>query len=221
MSASRLRELERAVPRCRRCPRLARNLDALRREHPDWWARPVPGLGDPRAWCVVVGLAPGRSGAGRTGRPFQGDVSGAWLYGSLAAEGLWDGKRLHGAFIANAVKCVPPANRPTGGEIAACGDAWLGCELGALERARVVVALGGIAARAVLRVWGATPLSAHPFSHGALHRIPGRPALLCSYHPSPQNTNTGRLSRAMWSGLWRRTRRFRPGASAPGRGGAT
>ena len=201
--------LERAIPRCRRCPRLSAFLADARRRHPGYWNRPVPGFGDRRAWLVVVGLAPGLHGANRTGRPFQGDASGDWLYGSLGRAGLWNGQRLRGAYIVNAVKCVPPANRPVAAEIAACRP-WLADELRALGRARVVVALGRIAHEAVLRTWEVAPLSRHPFGHGALHRIEGRPPLLSSYHPSRQNTNTGTLTPAMWGAIWRRARQFAP-----------
>lgn len=201
--------IEQRIPRCRRCPRLAGFLADSRTKRPDYWNRPVPGFGDPHAWLVIVGLAPGLHGANRTGRPFQGDASGEWLYGSLERAGHWDGERLRGAYIVNAVKCVPPANRPTGEEITRCAP-WLAEEFERLDRARVVVALGQIAHRAVLRTWEQTPLSHHPFGHGVVHRFPGRPALLSSYHPSRQNTNTGTLTRAMWGRIWTRAARFAP-----------
>jgi len=209
MARPALRELERTIPRCRRCPRLLDGLAESRRRNPGYWNRPVPGFGDPRAWIVVVGLAPGMHGANRTGRPFQGDASGEWLYGSLERLGLWNGECLRGAYIVNAVKCVPPANRPVAAEIAACRP-WLEAELAGLARARLVVALGQIAQRAVLRSWGVAPLSRFPFAHAALHRLPGRPPLLASYHPSRQNTNTRRLTPARWNGIWQRARRFAP-----------
>jgi len=205
-----LHDLERRIPGCRRCPRLVASLREVRQRHPGYWNRPVPGFGDPGAWLVVVGLAPGLHGANRTGRPFQGDASGEWLYASLTRVGLWDGGRLRGAYIANAVKCVPPGNRPRAEECHACRP-WLEAELSALGRARLVVALGRIAHEAVLRSWGVTPLARFPFAHGALHRIPERPALLASYHPSRQNTNTRTLTPAMWSRIWQRARRFEPG----------
>jgi uracil-DNA glycosylase family 4 len=210
-----LRELERRIPRCRRCPRLSAFLADSRARNPGYWNRPVPGFGDRRAWLVVVGLAPGLHGANRTGRPFQGDASGEWLYASLGRAGLWDGERLRGAYIVNAVKCVPPGNRPVADEIVRCRP-WLDGELAALGRARVVVALGRIAHAAVLRAWDVAPLSRHPFAHGSLHRLDGRPALLSSYHPSRQNTNTGTLTPAMWGAIWRRARRFAPSRPAAG-----
>lgn len=205
----RLAEIERDIPRCRRCPRLGAFLADSRTRRPDYWNRPVPGFGDRRAWLVIVGLAPGLHGANRTGRPFQGDASGEWLYGSLGRAGFWDGERLRGAYIVNAVKCVPPANQPTGAEQTQCRP-WLVEELAGLRQARLVVSLGGIAHRAVLRAWGMAPLSHWPFGHGALHRIPGHPALLASYHPSRQNTNTGTLTRAMWGRIFARASRFAP-----------
>jgi uracil-DNA glycosylase family 4 len=185
-------------------------LREARARHPGYWNRPVPGFGDPRAWLVVVGLAPGFHGANRTGRPFQGDASGEWLYASLARAGLWDGHRLRGAYIANAVKCVPPGNRPRAEECRACRP-WLEAELAALSRARLVLALGRIAHEAVLRSFGVERRSDLAFAHGALHRVPGRPALLASYHPSRQNTNTRTLTPAMWNAIWRRVGRFEPG----------
>lgn len=208
----RLLEIERRIPGCRRCPRLAAFLATARARHPDYWNRPVPGFGDRRAWLVIVGLAPGMHGANRTGRPFQGDASGEWLYGSLARAGLWDGRRLRGAYIANAVKCVPPGNRPSGDELRACRP-WLVEELALLDRAQLVIALGQIAHRAVLQSWGLAPLSRFPFSHGSLLRTPGRPPLLASYHPSRQNTNTGTLTRTMWGRIWSRAARHAPRAS--------
>ncbi|NNL68257.1 MAG: uracil-DNA glycosylase [Myxococcales bacterium] len=204
-----LAETERRIPRCRRCPRLAGFLAESRTRNPGYWNRPVPGFGDRRAWLVIVGLAPGMHGANRTGRPFQGDASGEWLYGSLGRAGLWDGERLRGAYIVNAVKCVPPANKPVAAEMDACRP-WLVEELAGLDRARVVIALGRIAHQAVLRTWGMAPLSAWPFAHGGLHRIAGRPPLLSSYHPSRQNTNTGTLTRTLWGRIWSRAARFAP-----------
>ena len=138
-------------------------------------------------------------------RPVPG--FGARLYGELERLGLWDGRVLRGAYILNAVKCVPPKTRPTGAEQAACRP-WLRDELAALSTARVVLALGAIAQRAVLRCYGTRPLARHPFAHGALHRIDGRPPLLSSYHPSRQNTNTGVLTRRMWRAILRRALRL-------------
>lgn len=207
MSAAALATLRREVPRCTRCPRLADGLARLRERFPDYWNRPVPGFGDAHARLVLVGLAPGLHGANRSGRPFFMDASGEWLYGRLEAEGLWDGRRLRGVHILNAVKCVPPGNRPTTRELDTCLH-WLVQELEALREARVVVSLGALAHRSVLRAWGVRPLASRPFRHGALYREAGRPALLASYHPSRQNTSTGVLTRAMWAGIVRRASRL-------------
>lgn len=203
MSAASLRAIAREVKACRSCSRLVGYLGECRERYPDYWAKPVPGFGDPAARLVVAGLAPGYHGANRSGRPFWLDASGIWLYGELEKRGLWDGKSLRGVYIANAVKCVPPGNRPSADEQATCRP-FLVRELAALSRARLVLALGSIAQRAVLTSWNARPFARHPFGHGALHRIAGRPPLLCSYHPSRQNTNTGVLTRAMWSGVFDR-----------------
>ncbi len=208
MSAGALRSIEREVPRCSRCPRLSDYLVELRGRHPEYWCKPVPSFGDRRAWLAIVGLAPGLHGANRSGRPFYMDASGEWPYGELERRGLWDGKKLDGVYILNAVKCVPPQNRPSTDEQERCRP-WLAAELDALVSARVVLALGAIAQRAVLRCWDALPLSAHPFAHAALHRIDGRPPLLSSYHPSRQNTHTGVLTPPMWRGIFTRAMRLR------------
>lgn len=194
---SALERLEREIPECSECPRLAGFLAELRARHPEYWNRPVPGFGDRGAWLAIVGLAPGLHGANRSGRPFYMDASGEWLYGELSRRGLWDGERLEGVYILNAVKCVPPGNRPTSAEQERCRP-WLELELAALSRLRVVLALGRIAHVAVLRAFRARPLARTPFAHGNVAQLPGRPALVSSYHPSRQNTNTGVLTAAMW-----------------------
>ena len=207
MSVAALRRLEREVPECKRCPRLGAYLGELRERHPDYWNSPVPGFGDRRAWLAIVGLAPGLHGANRSGRPFWLDASGEWLYGELERQGLWDGERMTGAYLLNAVKCVPPQNRPNGAEQAACRP-WLTRELAALGSLRVVISLGSIAHAAVLRSWEARPRKRYPFGHCTLHRIDGHPPLLSSYHPSRQNTNTRVLTRPMWRAVFRRARRL-------------
>jgi uracil-DNA glycosylase family 4 len=131
------------------------------------------------------------------------DASGEWLYGELQRRELWDAKKLSGVYILNAVKCVPPQNRPNALERDRCRG-WLAEELDELSSARVVLSLGSIAHDAVLKAWGVRPLSRYPFEHGALYRIETRPALLASYHPSRQNTNTGVLTRAMWRRVFQR-----------------
>ncbi|MCP4006212.1 MAG: uracil-DNA glycosylase [bacterium] len=203
-----IQHISRQVIACRRCPRLVAFTDGLRHDYPDYWNKPVPSFGDRDAWLGIVGLAPGLHGANRSGRPFFMDASGKWLYGELERRKSWDGEHLDGAFILNAVKCVPPQNRPTGPEQEEC-RVWLDREFEALKKLRVVLALGGIAHRAVLRSWGMSPLSAYPFAHGAHYEIEGRPTLLTSYHPSRQNTNTGRLTLPMWRAIFERATRLR------------
>ena len=202
-----LKELRREVVACKRCPRLGEYLELQRERYPDYWNRPVPSFGDPRARLVIVGLAPGLHGANRSGQPFYMDASGEWLYGQLERLGLWDGTRLSGALILNAVKCVPPQNRPKTDEVDRCRE-WLRLELEALRHARVLLALGAIAHRSLLALFEARPFTRYPFRHGALHRIPERPVLLSSYHPSRQNTQTGVLTRRMWSTILRRAVRL-------------
>lgn len=189
---------------CPRCPRLAAFRDEQRRLRPDWHNAPVASLGPADAPLLIVGLAPGLGGANRTGRPFTGDHAGAVLYPALAAHGLSrgtfaarvdDGLELVGCRIANAVRCVPPANRPTPAEIASCRP-FLEGELLRGPRPRVVLALGRIAHAAVLRVLGLRE-SRFPFAHAGVHAPPGAPVLVASYHPSRYNMNTGRLTPAM------------------------
>jgi uracil-DNA glycosylase family 4 len=198
-----------------------------------YWGRPVPGFGDPAARLLVVGLAPAAHGGNRTGRIFTGDESGNWLYAALHRAGFAnqptsvardDGLRLAGAFVSAAARCAPPGNRPTREEIATCRT-WLLGELACLDRVRVVVALGRVAHDAFLAAerarGGVVPRPAPRFAHGAEHRLPGGLVLLCSYHPSQQNTFTGRLTRAMLDGVFARARAIcavsegRPEASSP------
>ena len=192
-------------PECRHCPRLAGHLEQVRRDHPGYYARPVPPFGDPRARLLIVGLAPGLHGANRSGRPFTGDHAGIILYQTLHRFGLAsapesvsreDGLRLKDCRITNAVKCLPPANKPTGGEIRACND-YLRAELEALPAGAVVLALGTVAHQAVLRAWGLR-LRDHPFAHGAVHEAGPDRRLLDSYHCSRYNTQTRRLTGAMF-----------------------
>lgn len=189
---------------CTRCPRLASHLAEVRDAHPDYHARPVPPFGPARAPLVIVGLAPGMHGANRTGRPFTGDHAGILLYESLHGLGLAsrpdavaadDGLTLVGARITNAVKCLPPANKPTGEEIRRC-NGYLAAELRG-SRPRVVLALGRIAHDASLRALGHRP-AAWAFAHGAEHRLPAGPVLVDSYHCSRYNTQTRRLTGEMF-----------------------
>jgi len=184
----------------------------------DYWGRPVPGFGNPRARVLVVGLAPAAHGANRTGRMFTGDRSGDWLYRALHRAGFasqpdssrrGDGLRLEDCFVTAAVRCAPPANRPTPAERDACAS-WLEEELDLLSDVRVVVALGGFAWAQVLRILGgrgvAIPTPRPAFGHGAQVAPDGGPALLASYHPSQQNTFTGKLTEEMFDTVWARAR---------------
>jgi len=216
--------VSRAVVTCQLCPRLrahcARVAREKKREFRDWeyWGKPVPGFGDPRARLVVVGLAPAAHGANRTGRMFTGDSSGRWLYAALHASGFAnqassesrdDGLRLRDCYVTAAARCAPPANKPAPVELERCRP-YLIAELRLLERARVVVVLGRIAHDAWLRAagwWTALPPNQRPrFAHAATTRLPDGTTLIASYHPSRQNTNTGRLTRAMWLSVFRRAR---------------
>jgi uracil-DNA glycosylase family 4 len=203
------------VIRCRACPRLVAWREEVartrRRAYRDdaYWGRPVPGFGDPAARIVLVGLAPGAHGANRTGRMFTGDGTGDFLFAALHRAGLAsaaravsadDGLRLPGAFLSNACRCVPPGNRPAPDELLRCAP-FLDRELAALAAARVLVALGAVAWDALLghlaRRGAAVPRPRPRFAHGAELALPGAPALLGCYHPSRQNTNTGRLTAEM------------------------
>jgi uracil-DNA glycosylase family 4 len=195
---------------CPLCPRLVRYRQECRAEFPDWWNAPVPAFGDPDAWLAIVGLAPGKHGANRTGRPFTGDFAGELLYGTLLkfglAEGEYradpaDGLRLRGSIILNAVKCLPPGNKPEPREIATCRN-YFEAALAALAKVRVVVALGQIAHVAATRALGLPPASTR-FGHGAESVAPDGRVLLSSYHCSRYNQNTGRLDAAMFESVFR------------------
>lgn len=197
------------VRECPLCPRLAAYRQRNRVSFADWHNAPVPSFGSLEAWLLVVGLAPGLRGANRTGRPFTGDGAGDLLYATLLRSGLAegtyqaradDGFQLIGCRITNAVRCVPPENKPTPGEAKACRP-FLIDELGTLPRLRAVVALGRVAHDAVLSAL-ALRKSATPFAHGALHSLPGGLVLADSYHCSRYNTNTGRLTEAMFHAVF-------------------
>lgn len=208
MHSAPLAALEDAVVACHACPRLVAWREQVGRDRraafADWtyWSRPVPGFGDPAARLIVLGLAPAAHGANRTGRVFTGDRSGDFLFASLHRTGFAsqptsttrdDGLTLSGCWITAAVRCAPPANRPTAAERDTCAQ-WLTAEL-ALLPARVIVALGGFAWDAALRALG--PVRPRPrFSHAARARV-GEHTVLASYHPSQQNTFTGRLTPGM------------------------
>lgn len=190
---------------CPACPRLVAYRHEQRALEPDWHNAPVPTFGDPDARLLVVGLAPGRTGANRTGRPFTGDYAGTLLYSALSAHGFAngrfdarpdDGLVLIDAAVTNAVRCVPPQNKPTGPEIRACAP-YLVETVASMRRLAAILALGRIAHDAVLRTLGAR-LSAHPFGHGAQHELAPGLVVADSYHPSRYNVNTGVLTDAMF-----------------------
>ena len=195
---------------CALCPRLEAYRLANRAAHGDWHNAPVPSFGTLAGRLLVVGLAPGVRGANRTGRPFTGDFAGMLLYRTLLkygfASGAYgadaaDGMTLVGCRVTNAVRCVPPGNLPVPAEINACNP-FLVQELAAMPALRVVLALGGVAHKAVLRARGLRA-SHVPFTHGALHELPGGLLLADSYHVSRLNTNTGRLTEAMFDSVVR------------------
>ena len=193
---------------CPLCPRLVAFREQCRAEHPDWWNAPVPAFGDSQAWLAIVGLAPGKQGANRTGRPFTGDYAGELLYSTLLKFGLAkgsygadpsDGLRLEGAVILNAVKCLPPANKPEPGEIATCRN-YFEAALANLPNVRVIAALGQIAHVAAARTLGLKP----DFGHGSEIKAPDGRILLSSYHCSRYNQNTGRLNSTMFEKVFER-----------------
>ena len=217
MRQGTLNQVEARVVRCRRCPRLVEWRERVAREKraafrdEDYWGRPVPGFGDPRARVFVLGLAPAAHGGNRTGRVFTGDRSGDWLFASLHRTGFAnqptsvradDGLRLDGAFIAAAVRCAPPANKPLPGERDNCLP-YAAEEL-RLLRPQVIVCLGAFAWDAACRLHGLRPRPR--FGHGAEHPISGGPVLLGSYHVSQQNTFTGKLTEPMLDAVFARAR---------------
>jgi uracil-DNA glycosylase family 4 len=198
---------------CPLCPRLVAYREENARAEPSWFNGASPSFGDPAARLVVVGLAPGRNGANRTGRPFTGDYAGELLYGTLKkfgfAEGVYradpnDGFRLIDAMITNAVRCAPPENKPTPGEIATCRQ-FLTARLSSLPRLRVILALGSIAHESVLRAHNVKP-SAARFAHGAEAALPSGRTLISSYHCSRYNTQTRRLTTEMFENVMARAK---------------
>ena len=230
--------LHNEVIACTRCPRLVEYREQIarvkRRAYLDceYWGKPVPGFGDPEARVLVVGLAPGAHGSNRTGRPFTGDASGKFMYPVLYETGFAnqpnatdrnDGLELKDLYITAAVRCAPPANKPTPQELAECSQ-FLDREIAGLKNVKVVVALGKIGFDAYLNFlkrqltrasaknaeeWGArfTP-SAYLFKHGASYRMPDGKVLLASYHPSNQNTQTGKLTREMFVEIFKQAAKF-------------
>jgi uracil-DNA glycosylase family 4 len=213
-------------PNCQRCPRLTANLARVRECHPDYHAAPVAGFGPNDARLLIVGLAPGMHGANRSGRPFTGDASGRLLFEVLFetgfanrpdASGCDDGLALWGCRITNAVKCLPPGNRPVAAEISNCRS-YLEAEIAALWRPgvrkpRVLMALGRIAHEAI--VAAVQPTVAFRFGHGARYRLQDRLWLLDSYHPSRQNVNTHRLTRQMLVEVFEIARQTLDGSEPP------
>ena len=198
---------------CRRCPRLAAFLDAVKAEEPNYYCRPVPPFGDANARIVLVGLAPGMHGANRTGRPFTGDHAGILLYRTLFKFGLATGPesiaaddalRLIDARITNAVKCLPPANKPMPSEVKEC-NAYLQAELKVSHEARVFLALGAIAHAAVLRAYD-LKIGRYRFAHAAEHDLGDGRVLLDSYHCSRYNTQTRRLTTDMFEAIIKRAK---------------
>ena len=211
-----LTRLEADVVECRACPRLVEWRERVATEKraayrdEDYWGRPVPGFGDPDARIVVLGLAPAAHGANRTGRVFTGDRSGDWLYRAMYRAGLStqaeavsadDGLELTGAWVTAAVKCAPPENKPTTAERDACRP-FLEAELALLANVRVVVCLGSFGFQAAVRHFDVRPRPV--FGHAAEVPLEGGPTLLCSFHPSQQNTFTGRLTEPMLDAVFAR-----------------
>ena len=196
---------------CALCPRLMALRKELRAQQPSWWNAPVPAFGDAGAWLLILGLAPGRRGANRTGRPFTGDYSGEIFYSTLLKFGLATGTyrgepdddvSLVGTIVLNAVKCLPPGNRPLPGEVANC-RAYLETSIEALPKVKVIIALGQIAHASAVKALGLSRTNAK-FAHGAETLMPDGRLLLASYHCSRQNTNTGRLTVQMFESIFER-----------------
>ncbi|NOU06458.1 MAG: uracil-DNA glycosylase [Hyphomicrobiaceae bacterium] len=194
---------------CALCPRLSAFVTAQRSKEPTWFNGPVRSFGDPNARLVIVGLAPGLKGANRTGRPFTGDYAGDLLYATLKKFGFSqgsfaahpdDGLSLHDCIITNAVRCVPPENKPTPAEINTCRQ-FLAARLDALPKVRAIVALGRIAHESILPALG-QKRSAHPFGHGTAHAVTDRITLFDSYHCSRYNTNTRVLTTDMFEAVF-------------------
>ncbi len=194
---------------CPLCPRLVALRHACRAEHPDWWNAPVPAFGDPQAWLAIIGLAPGKHGANRTGRPFTGDYAGELLYATLAKFGLSDGDygadrgdglSLKGAIILNAVKCLPPQNKTLPAEEANCRR-FLMAAIASLPRLTSFIALGKVAHDSLCRSFG-IPLARAKFAHGAVHELSDGKRLIDSYHCSRYNQNTKRLDAAMFEAVF-------------------
>jgi uracil-DNA glycosylase len=226
--------LNREVVACTRCPRLVAYREQIAREKrrayrdQEYWGKPVPGFGDPEARVLIMGLAPGAHGSNRTGRPFTGDASGKFMFPVLYETGFAnqpnatdrnDGLTLNDLYITAAVRCAPPANKPTPQELSACSH-FLDREMAGLEKVKVVVALGKIGFDAYLnyvkrrllsgqtRFSKSHPFKSYLFKHGASYRLPDGKVLLASYHPSNQNTQTGKLTREMFVKIFKQAARL-------------
>jgi uracil-DNA glycosylase family 4 len=214
-----LASLAAQVAECRACPRLVAWREEVARVKrasfagEDYWGRPVPGFGDPAARVFVLGLAPAAHGGNRTGRVFTGDRSGDWLFAALHRAGFAnqptsvsrdDGLKLHDCYVTAAVKCAPPQNRPLPEERVNC-QPWLERELALIDRATVIVCLGAFGWEAALKTIGGAPRPRPKFGHGAETPL-GRYTLLGSFHPSQQNTFTGKLTEPMFDDVFRRAR---------------
>jgi uracil-DNA glycosylase family 4 len=220
-----LKRLDARIVKCRRCPRLVEWREKVAKEKraafADWtyWGRPLPGFGDQQAWLLLVGLAPAAHGANRTGRMFTGDRSGDFLYAALHRAGLAnqtqatsrdDGLKLSGAYVTAVVRCAPPGNKPQTAERDRCRE-YLEAELDTLAGVRVILTLGGYADAQVLRILRergfAVPIPAPKFAHGRMVDLGAdAPAVVASYHPSQQNTFTGKLTPAMLDSVLTRAR---------------
>ena len=218
-----LNEIEEALISCRKCPRLVAWREEVARvkrkayRDQEYWGRPVPGFGDPDARILIVGLAPGAHGSNRTGRMFTGDGSGNFLFPALFragfasqpnAESADDGMVLRDVFIAAVCRCAPPDNKPSRDEVANCLP-WLAAEMSVLSEVQLIVALGKIALDGLLSLpdFGGLPKKDFPFGHDSFYETPaGLPSILCSYHPSLQNTQTGRLTVVMFDQIWQRAK---------------
>ena len=230
----RFGELLADIVDCRRCPRLVRYRETIARtkvaRFREWtyWGRPVPGFGDPDGRLLVVGLAPAAHGGNRTGRVFTGDRSGDWLFRALHKAGFAnqptsrsvdDGLRLQDAYVAAAVRCAPPGNRPTSSELNRC-QPYLEAEIRLLHRLRVIVTLGRVATDRFLQAWEATgrtvPRPRPAFGHGRAYDL-GSAVLVTSYHPSQRNTQTGLLTEPMFDSVFRTAREAiaDPGSRTP------
>lgn len=216
MSSDRLEWLNHKVIGCRRCPRLSQYIRQIGQEkikrfaHEEYWARPLPSWGDPNAQLLIVGLAPAAHGGNRTGRMFTGDGSGDWLAKAMNETGFAsmpisrskdDGLVLNDVYITAAIRCAPPDNKPLPSELVNCSQ-YLITELQVLDNVKVIVMLGRIGFNAYCRAAGLRGLM---FSHGACYDINGK-LLIASYHPSRQNTNTGKLTWQMWLNIFKKAR---------------